>query len=592
MSLREYHKKRDFTKTREPRGAEEKGRRSRLRFVIQKHAASHLHFDFRLELDGVMKSWAVPKGPSLDPTVRRLAMEVEDHPIEYNTFEGIIPKGQYGGGTVMLWDRGTYEADEQDPGEDDASALRRGYREGSLKFTMHGERLHGSFALVRMKGRSWSGSEKPQWLLIKHRDEFASEGADIVADEMTSVDTGRTMEEIGAGRGSRVWNSDRAGGDERGELKAPAKSGSRRAAATRKTAAKKAPAGQAAAKKTTAKKTTAKKATPRKRAARRSGPPPHNGPVAERLAEIEREGGDGTVSLGRGASIEVTSLDKVFWPDEGFTKGDLLRYYATVAPVILPVLLDRALVLKRYPDGIAGPFFFQQKPPEHPPRGMRIVEVTDVDGKRHERIVGGALVTLLYLAQIGVVSMDPWHSRVKSLDTPDYLALDLDPGPKATFPRIVEVARMVKAELDAMQLHGGLKTSGSRGIHIVVPLPPRTSYETSLLLARLIATRVAEAHPREATVERSLKERKPDAVYVDFLQNSLAKTLAAAWCVRPKPGAMVSMPLRWEELDDDLDPRDFTIATAPGRIAELGDIWAVAMKKRNTRAAIEAAATG
>jgi bifunctional non-homologous end joining protein LigD len=162
-----------------------------LHFVVQKHAASQLHFDFRLELDGVMKSWAVPKGPSYDPSVRRLAMEVEDHPIDYNAFEGTIPQGEYGGGTVMLWDRGTYEA-ENGAGVD---ALRDGYARGDLKFELHGERLRGGWVLVRMKRPG-----RPQWLLIKHRDEFATSRRDVVEDEMTSVVTGRTLDDIAAGK--------------------------------------------------------------------------------------------------------------------------------------------------------------------------------------------------------------------------------------------------------------------------------------------------------------------------------------------------------------------------------------------------------
>jgi bifunctional non-homologous end joining protein LigD len=198
--LAEYRRKRDFARTAEPAGTvtSAPSRKGTLRFVIQKHAASHLHFDLRLELDGVMKSWAVPKGPSLDPSVKRLAMEVEDHPIDYNTFEGTIPKGEYGGGTVMLWDRGTYRADTADDG-DDEGALRRGYRSGDLKFTLQGGRLRGSWVLVRMRGRN-GGSSKPQWLLIKHRDEEARDDLDIVADTTTSVATGRTMEEIAAGK--------------------------------------------------------------------------------------------------------------------------------------------------------------------------------------------------------------------------------------------------------------------------------------------------------------------------------------------------------------------------------------------------------
>ena len=198
--LSEYRSKRDFSRTAEPAGdaALSRASSSPLRYVIQKHAASSLHFDLRLELDGTMKSWAVPKGPSLDPAVKRLAMEVEDHPIDYNTFEGTIPKGEYGGGTVMLWDRGTYRADGPGDGDDEAR-IRRGYAAGDLKFTFEGERLRGSWVLVRMRGRQRSSS-KPQWLLIKHRDAEARPDVDVVAEVTTSVATGRTMGEIAAGK--------------------------------------------------------------------------------------------------------------------------------------------------------------------------------------------------------------------------------------------------------------------------------------------------------------------------------------------------------------------------------------------------------
>src|ERR1700741_217777 len=206
--LAEYRRKRDFTRTREPSGekAAAPARAGRLRFVIQKHAARNLHFDLRLELDGVMKSWGVPKGPSLDPSVKRLAMQVEDHPIDYNTFEGTIPKGEYGGGTVMLWDKGTYTSDTAASPKEEEDAIREGLSRGDLKITFHGERLHGSFALIRMKfSRDRSSSAKPQWLMIKHRDDFATD-EDVVAENMTSGETGRTMEEIAGGK-DRVWSS-------------------------------------------------------------------------------------------------------------------------------------------------------------------------------------------------------------------------------------------------------------------------------------------------------------------------------------------------------------------------------------------------
>jgi bifunctional non-homologous end joining protein LigD len=194
--LAEYRRKRDFTRTEEPKGGKRK-KTSRLAYVIQKHDASRLHYDLRLELDGVMKSWAVPKGPSLDPSVKRLAIHVEDHPIEYNRFEGTIPEGEYGGGTVMIWDQGTYTA--ADGEEDRGAALREGYRKGDFKFVLRGKRLEGSWVLVRTRGRG-DRSRQGQWLLIKHRDEHADAAFDPTAEYLTSSQSGRTMQEIAEGR--------------------------------------------------------------------------------------------------------------------------------------------------------------------------------------------------------------------------------------------------------------------------------------------------------------------------------------------------------------------------------------------------------
>ena len=197
--LAEYRRKRDFSRTREPAGGKRK-KAARLAYVIQKHAASRLHYDLRLELDGVMKSWAVPKGPSLDPKVKRLAIHVEDHPIEYNQFEGTIPAGEYGGGTVMIWDYGSYTsaADEDDP----EAALRAGYRKGDFKFVLRGKRLKGSWVLVRTKGRG-ERSRQQQWLLIKHRDDTADPDIDPTEAYRTSARTGRTMDEIAEGQRKR-----------------------------------------------------------------------------------------------------------------------------------------------------------------------------------------------------------------------------------------------------------------------------------------------------------------------------------------------------------------------------------------------------
>ncbi|MCC8966851.1 ATP-dependent DNA ligase, partial [Bradyrhizobium sp. Pear76] len=194
MSLRNlttYRKKRDFEKTNEPSGEVQVAPGKQRRFVIQKHDATRLHYDFRLEFDGVFKSWAVTRGPSLDPHDKRLAVEVEDHPLDYGDFEGTIPEGQYGGGTVQLWDRGTWESDDPE----------RGFRKGDLKFTLHGDKLHGSWVLVRMKNDRFGG-KRTNWLLIKHRDEYAVDSnGEAILDEDRSVASGRSMAQIAAGKG-------------------------------------------------------------------------------------------------------------------------------------------------------------------------------------------------------------------------------------------------------------------------------------------------------------------------------------------------------------------------------------------------------
>ena len=203
--LQTYRAKRNFGVTAEPRGHVARRKSVRLRFVIQRHAATRLHYDFRLELDGVYKSWAITKVPSLDPATKRLAVEVEDHPLEYGTFEGTIPKGQYGGGTVQLWDRGTWQPKSENPKADLAK--------GMLKFELGGKRMHGSWALIRMRDEPRRGGREPRhnWLLIKERDEAAQPGdPDALLAEDTSVATGRTLEEIASSKRSRVWHSSRS----------------------------------------------------------------------------------------------------------------------------------------------------------------------------------------------------------------------------------------------------------------------------------------------------------------------------------------------------------------------------------------------
>jgi bifunctional non-homologous end joining protein LigD len=300
------------------------------------------------------------------------------------------------------------------------------------------------------------------------------------------------------------------------------------------------------------------------------------------IATIEAQGGDGTLNLPGGQSLEVSNLGKRFFPRTKQTKGDLMRYYARMAPLLLPAIADRPLVLKRFPNGISGDAFYQQRAPADPPRGVRVEAVADEGMTTQRRLIGGDLMTLLYVVQLGAISIDPWHSRVGSVPFADYSIIDLDPGPRANFRRVIDAARWVKEELDALGLRGVLKTSGASGMHIVLPLEAGTPNDSARLIAELIATKVAQRHTRETTVHRWVQSRPASAVYVDFLQNIRGKTVAGVYSARAEPAASVSTPLQWSELTDDLDPREFTITTVPKRAKAVGDLWAEAMRRRNS----------
>ncbi len=292
-----------------------------------------------------------------------------------------------------------------------------------------------------------------------------------------------------------------------------------------------------------------------------------------RLDEIERSGAGGRLKLSGGVALDVANLDKVYWPRLGITKGELMRHYARVAPYILPVVDGRPLVMKRYPDGIEGEAFYQQRAPQVP-AGIRIVTLAN-DHEVPSRLVGGDLATLLYMVQLGVISQDPWFSRVDSPEFPDEVALDLDPMPDVPFTRVLEVARWLHEALERIGVAGFPKTSGASGLHIHVPLVPGTPYEAARLFAQIIGTAVARAHPKAATVERAVSNRG-STVYIDCLQNVRGKTLACAYSARASDFAGTSTPLTWQEVHDEpgINARDFTIRSLPGRLATTGDLWA------------------
>ncbi len=299
---------------------------------------------------------------------------------------------------------------------------------------------------------------------------------------------------------------------------------------------------------------------------------PEAAAIVAQLDDLQTRRKNGKVALPNGDTVDVTNLDKVFWPLGRRTKGDLLRYYAQIAPLLLPVIADRPLVMKRLPNGVDGQAFYQHRAPEPVPEGVRIESLPDDDVPA--RLVGGSLTTLLYMAQLASISMDPFFSTVDALHTPDMVAIDLDPQPGATFAQILDVARWVHEILDRVGVEAFPKTSGSEGLHIFVPLRPGTPYQAGMLFCQIVATMVATAHPRVATVERTVGKRRPGTIYVDYLQNIEGKTLACAYSARASAFAGVSTPLTWAEVHGDVRPEMFTLDTVLPRVRAAGDLWA------------------
>ena len=512
MGLETYRKMRDFRRTPEPRGSLAKT--NRRRFVVQEHHASKLHFDFRLEVGGVLKSWSVPRGPSLDPSEKRLAVETEDHPVEYLKFEGRIPEGEYGAGEHMRWDGGTYEVLGEGTAAEQLEA-------GRLDFALKGEKLRGAFTLVKMKRR------EGEWLLFKRTDEFAEAGWELrLRKPENGVETikGKTK-----------------GKAEKPKVKIEGEGHVR-----------KFETGGAV------------KAVPAARALNR-----------KKLA------GDVSVKVG-GDVVPLTHLERVYWPGEGYTKGDLVRYYHEVADLILPYLKDRPLIMKRYPSGIDGPFFHQHDVNEAPSFVRTVpLEVEDGGGHEVDYIVGDNLATLVYMANLGAIERHPWHSRVADLEHPDWFVFDLDPGEGVAFETICDVAVTTRDVLARIGLDSYPKTSGSRGIHVYVPVEPVYEYEQVAELAEQVATVVARAQSAVATVERSKRKRGEGMIYVDHMQNARGKSVVAPYSVRPKPGATVSAPLEWKEVERKrVRTSDFDIMNMLKRAERKGDLFEPVLKKR------------
>jgi len=516
MPLAEYRAKRDFDKTPEPAGAGVAPPSDLPRFVVQRHRARRLHYDFRLEIDGVLVSWAVPKGISLDPDVRHLAVHVEDHPIEYLEFEGAIPAGEYGGGDVIVWDMGTWQLHG-------ASEARAAVDSGEIHVELFGEKLRGRVVLVRTS-REQGGKE--QWLALHKRDDAAVAGWDP-EDHPRSVLSGRTNDEVKA-------NPDRLWTREHGEVVL-------------------APTAGAFA-----------------------------GATDDELAALDALGAKGRWEIG-GHELALTNLDKVLFPardaygDEGgpVTKRELIRYYSSIAPVLLPHLVDRPLNLHRYPDGVDHKGFWQKQAPSYAPDWIPRWHNEEADkGESETYLVADSAAALAWLANHGAVELHAWTSRTADVHRPTYALVDIDPGTSTTWDQVVTLARLHRTALEHLGVRGYPKTSGQRGIQVWIPIEPVLTFEETRVWVERLSRAVARVVPELVSGEWE-KRSRGGLARLDYTQNAINKTLVAPYSVRAAAGATVSMPITWDELDDpELRSDRWTIRSAAPRLAAVGDLAA------------------
>jgi len=815
MSLKKYKEKRNFKKTSEPKSKTTKVKQD-LIFVVQKHDATNLHYDFRLELDGVLKSWAVPKGPSLNPKDKRLAVMVEDHPFDYKDFEGVIPKGNYGAGEVVVWDNGTYHSMETEDRTKSIPLIKKGLEKGDLKITLHGKKLRGSFALVNMKR-----PKQNAWLLIKKKDGYATEEDILLNDK--SVLSGKGIDEIEEKVKKKVlldkplkkelaklprrnfpsyikpmlaelsgkafsdqdwifeikWDGYRAVAEIKdgeinlhsrnnisfnekyfpvvetlrrfnmdvvfdGEIVAVddfgkasfqllqtyGKTGKGKLAyyifdilylngadltnlplIKRKEILKKIIpidlvnvkysdhivgdgesffkiAEQRGLEGILAKRAESKyfpgkrskdwlklKTKKRQEAIICGFTEPKgsrnkfgslvlaiydegdllyigqagtgftdndlkniysklkplitnrssfkkkietNAPVTwvtpkyicdvefsewtdEGLMRqpafigiredkniddvikensIEDDTGEETTRNNNlekevkidGHKLQLTNLKKVYFQDEGYTKGDVIEYYRSVAKYILPYLKGRPESLNRHPNGIDGESFYQKDIRDLPPDWVKTEMIySEHNEKDINYLVCNDEATLVYLANLGCIEINPWFSRVETLDNPDYLVLDLDPE-DISFEKVIETALAAKEIFDAAGAKNYCKTSGATGLHIYVPLGTNYNYDVAREFTHLVARLVHAKTSGFTSLKRSPSKRQKK-VYLDYLQNRPGQTLAAPYSVRPRPGAPVATPLKWEEVKKGLNPKDFTIKNTLKRIEKKGDLF-------------------
>jgi bifunctional non-homologous end joining protein LigD len=507
--LTTYRAKRRFHKTPEPAGGSERRPVAGPMFVVQKHAASRLHYDFRLEIDGVLVSWAIPKGPSVDPAVKRLAARTEDHPIEYGDFEGIIPEGEYGGGAVIVWDTGTWQ-----PEGNAADALGKGH----IKFELSGKKLRGRFHLVRTRGGKPAGES---WLFFKGKDAEARSDGRVPWNEK-SVLSGRSIEDV-RGAPERVWHSDRPVAEQ-------AKKTSRARIRTAAAAASGAPAADL------------------------------SGLIASLPAALPR-------------GIPLSNLDKVLYPEQGLTKAALVAYYAAVSERMLPYLANRPLTLVRCPDGHHRHCFFQKHSKAGQPPAVHRVPIREESGELKDYMAVGDLAGLLGLVQLGALEIHTWGCRRDRVDRPDVLVFDLDPDEALPFAEVTDAAFEVRGQLAEFGLESFVKTTGGKGLHLVVPIERRTGWDEAKEFCHQLALAMTHSR-RDRYVAVAGKARRSGRIFIDYLRNSFGASAIAPYSTRARDGARVSAPLTWEELRAGIDPGDFTVTSMPRRIAaQKRDPW-------------------
>jgi bifunctional non-homologous end joining protein LigD len=546
--LAPYQRKRDFARTPEPAGAppqaDSAGPR---RFVVQRHRARRLHYDLRFEIDGVLVSWAVPRGPTLDPDVKRTAIHVEDHPIEYLEFEGIIPRGEYGGGDVIVWDLGTWEPHATD---DPAASVAA----GELHADVTGHKLCGRLVLVR-RGRD--REDENQWLLLHKKDDYAVAGWNP-EDHPRSVLSGLTNDEVKANP-QRMWRADLPPAEASVAIGGPVAGGpvAGGPVAGGPVAGSTAPGGPDADRPSLADYVAA-------------------GPSPAELDALAALGPGGGTWEAFGRRLKVTNLDKVLFPardgEAPVTKREFISYAARIAPVILPYLAGRALNMNRYPGGAQTRGFWHKQLPDHAPEWLPRWDNPNADpGDSITYLVVDEPAALVWAANFGALEWHAWTARTDQPRTPTYALIDIDAGSATTWDDVLVLARLHRTALDHLGVRAQPKLTGHTGIQIWIPITRGPGYDETREWVKDLSRAIGAVVPDLVSWEWDVKARGGRA-RLDYTQNVRNKTLVAPYSPRPAAGAPVSAPIDWDELDDPaLRPDAITIRDVWDRLAERGD---------------------